>query len=85
MRFALKPVRVGICGFGTVGGGTFNVLQRNFNEITLRTGRSIAVEQIAQRRPNPTCDTGNTAITDDNFAVSNYPTVYVLLGLCVCH
>ncbi|MFJ3378659.1 hypothetical protein ACIPLA_27730, partial [Pseudomonas sp. NPDC086112] len=25
----MKPVKVGICGLGTVGGGTFNVLQRN--------------------------------------------------------
>ncbi|WP_287171238.1 hypothetical protein, partial [Pseudomonas sp.] len=24
----MKPVKVGICGLGTVGGGTFNVLQR---------------------------------------------------------
>jgi len=85
MRFALKPVRVGICGFGTVGGGTFNVLQRNFNEITRRTGRSIVVEQIAQRRPNPNCDTGNTAITDDIFAVANNPDVDVLVELIGGH
>ena len=25
----MNPVKVGICGLGTVGGGTFNVLKRN--------------------------------------------------------
>jgi len=79
MGFALKPVRVGICGFGTVGGGTFNVLERNFDEITRRTGRSIVVEQIAQRRPNAQCNTGDTPLTDDIFAVANNPNVDVLV------
>ena len=85
MGFTLKPVRVGICGFGTVGGGTFNVLQRNSDEITRRTGRAIVVEHIAQRRPNVDCDTGDTAITDDIFAVANNPNVDVLVELIGGH
>ncbi|MFJ2324349.1 hypothetical protein, partial [Pseudomonas sp. NPDC087817] len=31
----MNPVKVGICGLGTVGGGTFNVLQRNAEEIAV--------------------------------------------------
>jgi homoserine dehydrogenase len=85
MGFILKPVRVGICGLGTVGGGTFNVLQRNSAEITRRTGRAIVVEHIAQRRPNANCDTGDTAITDDIFAVANNPNVDVLVELIGGH
>jgi len=85
MGFTLKPVRVGICGFGTVGGGTFNVLERNSKEITRRTGRAIVVEQIAQRRPNINCDTGDTSITDDIFAVANNPNVDVLIELIGGH
>ncbi|WP_443627886.1 homoserine dehydrogenase [Candidatus Njordibacter sp. Uisw_002] len=81
----MKPVRVGICGFGTVGGGTFNVLGRNSKEITRRTGRAIVVEQIAQRRPNINCDTGDTSITDDIFAVANNPNVDVLIELIGGH
>ncbi|MDB4001778.1 homoserine dehydrogenase [Oceanospirillaceae bacterium] len=81
----MKPVRVGICGFGTVGGGTFNVLERNSKEITRRTGRAIVVEQIAQRRPNINCDTGETSITDDIFAVANNPNVDVLIELIGGH
>ena len=85
MGFTLKPVRVGICGFGTVGGGTFNVLERNSKEITRRTSRTIVVEQIAQRRPNMNCDTGDTSITDDIFAVANNPNVDVLIELIGGH
>jgi homoserine dehydrogenase len=81
----LKPIRVGICGFGTVGGGTFNVLQRNSDEIARRTGCSIVVEQIAMRRANPNCHIGNTVTTDDIFAVANNPAVDVLVELIGGH
>ena len=50
---------------GTVGGGTFNVLQRNGGEITRRTGREVIVEQVAQRRANTACNMGSTETTDD--------------------
>ncbi|VAW78992.1 Homoserine dehydrogenase, partial [hydrothermal vent metagenome] len=35
----MKPVKVGLLGLGTVGGGTFNVLRRNAGEIARRAGR----------------------------------------------
>ena len=38
----LKPVKVGLLGLGTVGGGTLNVLRRNAEEIDRRAGRAIA-------------------------------------------
>ncbi len=37
------PVRVGLLGIGTVGGGTFEVLARNQQEITRRAGRRIRI------------------------------------------
>ncbi|RRW43606.1 homoserine dehydrogenase [Pseudomonas luteola] len=77
----MKPVKVGICGLGTVGGGTFNVLKRNAEEIARRAGRGIEVAQIAQRRPNPKCDTGITPITDDVFAVVDNPEIDVVVEL----
>lgn len=77
----MKPVKVGICGLGTVGSGTFNVLKRNAEEIARRAGRGIEVAQIAQRRPNPKCDTGITPITDDVFAVVDNPEIDVVVEL----
>jgi len=77
----LKPVKVGICGLGTVGGGTFNVLKRNAEEIARRAGRGIEVAQIATRQPNPKCDTGSISITDDVFAVANNPEIDIIVEL----
>ncbi len=41
------PVRVGLLGIGTVGGGTFDVLRRNQDEIRRRAGRPIEIVQVA--------------------------------------
>ena len=37
-RGPLKPINVGLLGIGTVGGGTFEVLRRNQEEIARRAG-----------------------------------------------
>jgi homoserine dehydrogenase len=77
----LKPVKVGICGLGTVGGGTFNVLQRNADEIARRAGRQIIVEQIGARRDNPACTTDGIAITRDIFEVATNPEIDIVVEL----
>ena len=43
----MKPIQVGLMGMGTVGSGTFNVLQRNQSEITRRAGRGIEIAMVA--------------------------------------
>lgn len=75
----LKPVRVGICGLGTVGGGTFNVLTRNADEIARRAGRPIVIEQVALRSTNPECDLTGIKTTSDVFEVARNPDVDVLV------
>jgi homoserine dehydrogenase len=45
----MKPVRVGLLGIGTVGGGTFAVLARNQGEIERRAGRGIEITMIADK------------------------------------
>ncbi len=44
---AMKPIQVGLLGIGTVGSGTFKVLQRNQQEIRRRAGRSIEITMVA--------------------------------------
>ena len=39
----MKPIQVGLLGVGTVGSGTFDVLQRNQEEIRRRAGRGIRI------------------------------------------
>ncbi|QHE76245.1 homoserine dehydrogenase [Hydrogenophaga sp. PBL-H3] len=43
----MKPIQVGLLGIGTVGSGTFNVLQRNQEEIRRRAGRGIEITMVA--------------------------------------
>ena len=48
---AMQPMRVGLLGMGTVGRGTWIVLNRNAEEISRRAGRPIRITQIATRTP----------------------------------
>ena len=77
----MKPVRVGICGLGTVGGGTFNVLTNNAKEISRRAGREIIIEQVTQRRPNPAIELGDVKTTKDVFDVVNNPDIDIIVEL----
>jgi homoserine dehydrogenase len=43
----MKPIQVGLLGIGTVGSGTFKVLQRNQEEIRRRAGREIRISMVA--------------------------------------
>ncbi|NUZ06236.1 homoserine dehydrogenase [Piscinibacter koreensis] len=43
----MKAIEVGLLGIGTVGGGTFRVLQRNEEEIRRRAGRAIRISMVA--------------------------------------
>lgn len=77
----MKPVKIGICGLGTVGSGTFNVLTRNIAEISARAGTEIIIEQVGARRDNPACDTSNTNVTRDIFEVVRNSEVDVVVEL----
>lgn len=77
----LKPVNVGICGLGTVGGGTFNTLTQNAQNIARRAGRDIVIAQVATRHPNPNVDTGSVAITADVNDVINNPDIDIVVEL----
>src|SRR6266849_208937 len=45
----MKPINVGLLGIGTVGGGTWDVLNRNADEIRRRAGRAIRISQVADK------------------------------------
>lgn len=77
----MKRVNIGICGLGTVGGGTFNVLTRNNRSINARSGCSINITHIGARRANPNCDTGDIKVSADIFDVAEAPNVDILVEL----
>jgi homoserine dehydrogenase len=45
----MRPINVGLLGIGTVGGGTWDVLQRNAGEIKRRAGRAINITRVADK------------------------------------
>jgi homoserine dehydrogenase len=79
----LEPVKVGLLGLGTVGGGTMNVLHRNAAEISRRAGRDIVVSHAAAREYDPQGIEGldNVSVTDDAFAVVRDPDVDIVVEL----
>ncbi|CAA0113722.1 Homoserine dehydrogenase [BD1-7 clade bacterium] len=77
----MKPVNIGICGLGTVGSGTFNVLQRNCTEICARAGHDIRVTHVGARRDNPACDLNGVIVERDVMAVARAPEVDVIVEL----
>jgi homoserine dehydrogenase len=79
---ALKPVRVGVLGLGTVGGGVVNVLRRNQHEISRRAGRGIEITHAAARETSfPGVDAADIRISQDAFAVVDDPNIDIVVEL----
>lgn len=78
-----RVLSVGILGLGTVGGGTYQVLTRNAEEISRRTGVAINVVQVADKNIAHAKATvaASVSVTDDAFAVVNNPEVDVVVEL----
>ena len=79
----MEPVKVGLLGMGTVGGGTVNVLSRNAKEITRRAGRGIQISHAATRDINKAriCDTTGITLTTQPQDVVNDPEVQIVIEL----
>ena len=79
----MKPINVGLLGIGTVGGGTFTVLDRNKEEISRRAGRAITISVVADKdlaRANSVVQGRAKVIGDANAVVSD-PAVDIVVEL----
>jgi homoserine dehydrogenase len=79
----MKPINVGLLGIGTVGGGTWNVLARNREEISRRAGRDIRISVVADKEVEKAKKlTGGAArVVADAFAVVRDPEVDIVIEL----
>ncbi|MBK1709138.1 MULTISPECIES: homoserine dehydrogenase [Marichromatium] len=80
----MKPVKIGLLGLGTVGGGTVSVLANNAAEIARRAGREIQIAHAAARAYDADAIDGLERvgrIGDDAFAVVEDPEVEVVIEL----
>jgi homoserine dehydrogenase len=79
----MKPINVGLLGIGTVGSGTWDVLQRNASEIERRAGRAIRITQVADKdtkRASSIVKKG-AHVTPDAFALVKDKSIDIVIEL----
>ncbi len=79
----MKPIRVGLLGIGTVGGGTFAVLKRNQEEITRRAGRGIVITMVADREVEKARKIvgEGVIVTSDAYEIVTSPDIDIVIEL----
>ena len=77
----MRQVRIGICGLGTVGSGTLNLIRSSADEITRKTGVELVIQHVGCRRDHPDCDLSGVKVSRDISEVAKDPEVDVLLEL----
>jgi homoserine dehydrogenase len=79
----MKPIQVGLLGIGTVGGGSFEVLRRNQEEIRRRAGRGIEITMVADldtERARAICGPGVEVVGDARAVIAN-PQIDIVIEL----
>jgi homoserine dehydrogenase len=79
----MKAIQVGLLGIGTVGSGTFNVLQRNQEEIKRRAGRGIEITMVADldtARAQAAVGAGVQVVSDARAVIAN-PHIDIVIEL----
>ena len=79
----MNPIQVGLLGIGTVGSGTFKVLQRNQQEIRRRAGRGIEITMVADldvERAKAIVGDGVTVVNDARQVIAN-PAIDIVVEL----
>jgi homoserine dehydrogenase len=79
----MKPIKVGLLGIGTVGGGTWTVLARNQEEISRRAGRAIEISVVADKEVEKAkkLTAGKARVTADAFEVVRDPEIDIVIEL----
>ncbi|MCF7986149.1 MAG: homoserine dehydrogenase [Methylovulum sp.] len=79
----MKPIKIGVLGLGTVGGGTVNVLKRNAAEIARRAGREIIITRASAKHLDKQriCNTQGIQLTTDPMDIINDPEIDIIVEL----
>src|SRR5450830_590329 len=79
----MKSIKVGLLGVGNVGGGTFDVLKRNQEEIRRHAGRGIEVVAVSARNTERAKQRtgGEVTVVADPFAIVDDPSIDIVVEL----
>jgi homoserine dehydrogenase len=79
----MKPINVGLLGIGTVGGGTWDVLQRNASEIERRAGRAIRITRVADKdvKKAKSLVNGKAKVTSDAYEIVRARDIDIVIEL----
>jgi homoserine dehydrogenase len=79
----MQPIKVGLLGIGIVGGGTWDVLNRNADEIQRRAGRAISIAVVADKAVEraKSIVQGKAKVVEDAFSVVRGNEVEIVVEL----
>lgn len=75
----MEQVRVGICGLGTVGGGTLQLIQNNNIDLQARVRAEVVVTHVGVRNPKSGFELEGIRLSQDIFEIAKDPEVDVLV------
>ena len=76
-----EALRIGVCGVGTVGLATIEILRQQSDLISARAGRAVQVRHVGARREHADHDYGDARVSRDVMEVARDPEVDVLVEL----
>ena len=76
-----ETLRIGVCGVGTVGLATIEILRQQSDLISARAGRAVQVRHVGARRDHADHDYGDARVSRDVMEVARDPEVDVLVEL----
>ncbi|MEM8942355.1 MAG: homoserine dehydrogenase [Pseudomonadota bacterium] len=74
-----EPLRIGVCGNGTVGGGVIELLRTQAETYALRAGRVLKLTRVGARRDREDCPTHGVPVDRDLSQVARADDVDVLV------
>ena len=78
---SLDTLNIGVCGVGTVGLATMDILMRQAEVLEARSGKSMKLVHVGARREHPDHDYGDARVSRDVMALAEDPEIDVLVEL----
>lgn len=76
-----EALRIGVCGVGTVGLATIDILRQQSAMVSARAGKALKVTHVGARRDHAEHDYGDARVSRDVMDVARDPEVDVLVEL----